>query len=250
MTWLPTYHDMGLVGGVLQPLFIGRPNVLMSPMAFLQKPVRWLQGITRYRVTISGGPNFAYDLCTQKITDEELEGLDLSSWHVAFNGAEPIRPATLEAFSARFAAVGFRAEAFFPCYGMAETTLIVTGSLQERLPIIGRSTARRWTNTASSRRARGREEARLLGRLRTRVARRRGGDRRSREPASGCRTTRWARSGSAAPAWAGYWQKPDATEQRSTPASLAETRCRLPAHRGSGIHRTAENCSSPGGSRI
>lgn len=136
LTWLPTYHDMGLVGGVLKPLFIGRPNVLMSPMAFLQKPVRWLQGISRYRVLISGGPNFAYDLCTDKVTDADLEGLDLSSWNVAFNGAEPIRPSTLEAFTNRFAPAGFRKEAFFPCYGMAETTLIVTGSYTHEPPII------------------------------------------------------------------------------------------------------------------
>ena len=150
LTWLPTYHDMGLVGGVLQPLYIGRPNVLMSPMAFLQKPVRWLRTITKYRATISGGPNFAYDLCTQKITDEEMEGLDLSSWQVAFNGAEPIRPATLSAFCERFAPVGFREQAFFPCYGMAETTLIVTGAYMQNRPPSAVSTARRWTNTASS----------------------------------------------------------------------------------------------------
>lgn len=128
MNWLPTYHDMGLVGGVLNPLFYGRPSVLMSPLSFLQKPVRWLRSITKYRATISGGPNFAYDLCVAKITDEEMEGLDLTHWEVAFNGAEPIRPSTLRKFAERFAQVGFRPEKFFPCYGMAETTLIVTGS--------------------------------------------------------------------------------------------------------------------------
>lgn len=138
VTWLPTYHDMGLVGGVLKPLFYGRPNVLMSPMAFLQKPVRWLRTITKYGAMISGGPNFAYDLCTQKVTDEEMEGLDLSCWQVAFNGAEPIRPATLADFSERFASVGFREEAFFPCYGMAETTLIVTGAYKSEKPTLGR----------------------------------------------------------------------------------------------------------------
>ena len=138
ITWLPTYHDMGLVGGVLKPLFYGRPNVLMSPMAFLQKPVRWLRAMTQYRATISGGPNFAYDLCSQKITDEEMEGLDLSTWQVAFNGAEPIRPATLSAFCDKFAKVGFRREAFFPCYGMAETTLIVTGAYMKEVPKLGR----------------------------------------------------------------------------------------------------------------
>ena len=136
MSWLPTYHDMGLVGGILAPLFYGRPSVLMSPLAFVQQPVRWLRGITRHRVTISGGPNFAYDLCTDKISDDELEGLDLSSWQVAFNGAEPIRPSTLAAFTERFAPVGFRPETFFPCYGMAESTLIVTGSVKQDLPIV------------------------------------------------------------------------------------------------------------------
>ena len=136
MNWLPNYHDMGLVGGLLTPLFWGRPSVLMSPLSFLQKPVRWLQSITRYRGTISGGPNFAYDLCVDKITDEELEGLDLSSWAVAFNGAEPIRPSTLKKFTARFGPAGFRPETFFPCYGMAETTLIITGSAVADPPII------------------------------------------------------------------------------------------------------------------
>lgn len=136
LSWLPTYHDMGLVGGVLMPLFIGRPSVMMSPMSFLQKPARWLRGISKYNVTISGGPNFAYDLCVDKITDEELEGVDLSTWKTAFNGAEPIRPSTLEAFTKRFAAVGFRPETCYQCYGMAETTLIVTGSYQSERPII------------------------------------------------------------------------------------------------------------------
>jgi 8-amino-7-oxononanoate synthase/acyl carrier protein len=138
ITWLPTYHDMGLIGGVLKPLYYGRPNVLMSPMAFLQKPVRWLRAMTQYQATVSGGPNFAYDLCAQKITEREMEGLDLSNWEVAFNGAEPIRPTTLSTFSEKFGKVGFRREAFFPCYGMAETTLIVTGAYMKKLPKLGR----------------------------------------------------------------------------------------------------------------
>lgn len=125
--WLPTYHDMGLVGGVLLPLCIGRPSVLMSPVTFLQKPIRWLRAISKYRATISGGPNFAYDLCVEKITPEQMEGLDLSAWQLAFNGAEPVRAETLENFARKFAAVGFKYEAFYPCYGMAETTLIVSG---------------------------------------------------------------------------------------------------------------------------
>lgn len=136
LTWLPTFHDMGLVGGVLKPVFYGRPNVLMSPMAFLQKPIRWLQGISRYRATISGGPNFAYALCNEKITPAQCEGLDLSSWDVAFNGAEPIRAETLRRFTEKFGPYGFRAETHYPCYGMAETTLIVTGGIKQRPPVV------------------------------------------------------------------------------------------------------------------
>ncbi len=125
--WLPSYHDMGLIGGILQPLYIGRPNVLISPMSFLQKPYRWLSAITRYQVSTSGGPNFAYDLCVRKITPKQRETLDLSSWQVAFNGAEPVRAETLDAFAETFAPCGFRREAFYPCYGLAEATLIVSG---------------------------------------------------------------------------------------------------------------------------
>ena len=133
--WLPSYHDMGLIGGILQPLYVGRPNVFMSPMSFLQRPLRWLRAITKYRGTTSGGPNFAYDLCVRKITDEQIEELDLSTWEVAFNGAEPVRAETIEAFSRRFAPCGFRREAFYPCYGLAEATLIVTGGWAKQPPV-------------------------------------------------------------------------------------------------------------------
>jgi 8-amino-7-oxononanoate synthase/acyl carrier protein len=136
LSWLPAYHDMGLVGGILFAMFFGRPAVLMSPMAFLQKPVRWLRGITKYGVSISGGPNFAYDLCTDKITDDQLAGLNLSKWKVAFNGAEPVRADTLHRFTERFSPYGFRPETHYPCYGMAETTLIVTGSYMGRPKIV------------------------------------------------------------------------------------------------------------------
>jgi 8-amino-7-oxononanoate synthase/acyl carrier protein len=136
LSWLPTYHDMGLVGGVLFTIFYGRPSVVMSPMAFLQKPIRWLRGITKYGASISGGPNFAYELCADKITDDQLAGLDLSSWEVAFNGAEPVRADTLARFTERFGPYGFRREAFLPCYGMAETTLIVTGAYHSQAPLV------------------------------------------------------------------------------------------------------------------
>ena len=127
VSWLPTYHDMGLVGGVLNPVFVGRPSVLMSPVAFLGKPIRWLRAIDKYGSTISGGPNFAFQLCVERIEPADCEGLDLSRWEVAFNGAEPVRADTLAAFSRKFAPFGFNANAHYPCYGMAETTLIVTG---------------------------------------------------------------------------------------------------------------------------
>lgn len=126
--WLPLYHDMGLIGGILQPLYSRIPAVLMSPAHFLQKPLRWLQAISAHGATISGGPNFAYDLCVDRITDDELRQLDLSHWELAFNGAEPIRACTLQRFAKRFAPCGFRPEAFYSCYGLAEATLMVTGS--------------------------------------------------------------------------------------------------------------------------
>ncbi len=134
--WLPLYHDMGLIGGILQPLHMGRSNTLFSPTHFLQKPVRWLQIVSQTRATISGGPNFAYDLCTQKVTPEQKATLDLSQWTLAFNGAEPVRAETIERFSEAFAECGFRREAFYPCYGLAEATLIVTGGFKQAPPDI------------------------------------------------------------------------------------------------------------------
>lgn len=134
--WLPPYHDMGLIGGILQPLFGGFPVVLMSPMAFLQTPIRWLQAISHYRATTSGGPNFAYDLCVQQIKPEERSQLNLSSWDMAFCGAEPIRAQTLKRFADYFAPCGFRYQAFYPCYGLAEATLIVSGSSKQTEPTV------------------------------------------------------------------------------------------------------------------
>ncbi|HEX6288568.1 MAG TPA: amino acid adenylation domain-containing protein, partial [Herpetosiphonaceae bacterium] len=134
--WLPPYHDMGLIGGLIQPLYSGFPVVLLAPVDFLQRPLRWLEAISRFKATTSGGPNFAYDLCVQKISPEERAQLDLSSWSVAFNGAEPVRALTLQRFAEAFAPAGFRPEAFYPCYGLAEATLIVTGGGVESLPVV------------------------------------------------------------------------------------------------------------------
>ncbi|WP_170107892.1 non-ribosomal peptide synthetase [Micromonospora echinospora] len=127
MSWLPPYHDMGLIGGLLQPMFGGFPVWLMSPLDFLRQPLTWLELLSQHRITVSGGPNFAYDLCVSKTTARQRERLDLSAWQVAFNGAEPVRHATMRRFAEAFAPAGFQTEAFLPCYGLAEATLIVTG---------------------------------------------------------------------------------------------------------------------------
>ncbi len=136
ISWLPPYHDMGLIGGILQPIYVGASMMLMSPVTFLQRPYRWLKAISKYQATTSGGPNFAYDLCISQITDEQKATLDLSHWELAFSGAEPIRNETIEQFSKTFAECGFRKEAFYPCYGMAETTLIVSGGEKNTSPVI------------------------------------------------------------------------------------------------------------------
>jgi acyl-CoA synthetase (AMP-forming)/AMP-acid ligase II len=136
VTWLPFYHDMGLIGCILHPLDVGLPVTFLSPVAFLQRPLRWLQAITRTRGTTSGGPPFAYDLCVRKITPEQRASLDLSSWDVAFVSAEPIRPEILERFAATFAPCGFRREAFYPCYGLAEATLLAAGGPKAAPPVM------------------------------------------------------------------------------------------------------------------
>lgn len=134
--WLPLFHDMGLIGNVLQVLYLGASCVLMSPIAFIQKPVRWLQAISHYRATTSGGPNFAYDLLCRHVTPDQIQTLDLSTWQVAFSGAEPVRLETMERFAALFAPAGFRREAFYPCYGMAEATLFIAGGSKAEFPKI------------------------------------------------------------------------------------------------------------------
>jgi acyl-CoA synthetase (AMP-forming)/AMP-acid ligase II len=136
VSWLPVIHDMGLIEGVLGPIFGGYPAFLMAPASFLHRPIRWLRAITRYRASTSGGPNFAYDLCVRKITDAQREELDLSSWRTAYNGAEPIRAETLEAFHARFKDVGFRWRSFYPVYGLAESTLLVSTGGRDYEPVI------------------------------------------------------------------------------------------------------------------
>jgi acyl-CoA synthetase (AMP-forming)/AMP-acid ligase II len=135
VVWLPPYHDMGLIGGVLEPAYVGFPVILMSPFTFLQRPFRWLQAVTKYRATTTGAPNFAYDLCVRRITDEQMAELDLSSVELSFCGAEPIRAEMIERFAKRFAQCGFRSNSFYPCYGLAEATLMVSGGTKLEAPV-------------------------------------------------------------------------------------------------------------------
>jgi len=134
--WLPFYHDMGLIGNVLQAVYVDGPCYLMSPLDLLQRPIRWLEAISRYRAHSSGGPNFAYDLCVNRITDEQKAGLDLSHWELAAIGAEPVSAEVMNRFCRAFEPCGFRREAFYPCYGLAEATLFVSGGDKNAAPII------------------------------------------------------------------------------------------------------------------
>lgn len=141
VSWLPPYHDMGLIGGILLPIYSGAKMTLLSPVSFLQKPLRWLEAIARTRATISVAPDFAYALCVRKIPPEQRVGLDLSNWRIAVVGAEPVRPTTLAEFSAAFAECQFRPEAFQPCYGLAEATLMASSKQPLTFPVIQNFTA-------------------------------------------------------------------------------------------------------------
>lgn len=132
--WAPLFHDQGLIGNVLQPLWLGTTSVLMAPASFVRRPLLWLETITRYRAHTSGGPNFAFDACVARAAGADLSHLDLSSWRVAFNGAEPLRAETLRRFAGTFAAHGLDPGALYPCYGLAEATLLVTASRKGRGP--------------------------------------------------------------------------------------------------------------------
>jgi len=134
--WLPFYHDMGLIGNMLHTVTIGGTCFFMSPYHFMERHVRWLKAVSNYGITHSGGPNFAYERCTEKISDEDLAGVDLITWKVAFNGAEPLRPETLDNFETRFGAWGFLKAAFYPCYGLAEATLLVAGRKLDAEPYV------------------------------------------------------------------------------------------------------------------
>jgi acyl-CoA synthetase (AMP-forming)/AMP-acid ligase II len=134
VTWLPLSHDMGLIGPVFHPHYLGLDTVFLTPESFLLKPVRWLRAISRYRGTVTGAPNFAYDLCVDRTTFDELEDLDLSSWEIALNGAEPVRPGTVERFISAFEPVGFRRSTMVPAFGLAECTCMTTSATRPERP--------------------------------------------------------------------------------------------------------------------
>jgi acyl-CoA synthetase (AMP-forming)/AMP-acid ligase II len=137
-SWLPLYHDMGL-GSVIQAFHLGTAMYLLPPLVFLQRPVAWLRAISRYRVTSSGGPSFGYDYCVKRIQPIERHGLDLSTWEIAFNGAEPVRASVLDSFAEAFAEQGFRRRAFYPCFGLAESVVFVTGGVKLEPPVVFRA---------------------------------------------------------------------------------------------------------------
>ncbi|MCW8096121.1 type I polyketide synthase [Streptomyces tauricus] len=137
VSWLPPYHDMGLIGGILTPLYGGFPAHLMSAMSFVRQPLLWLETLSRTRASTSVAPNFGFEHCVRRITDEQRDGLDLSHWRLALNGAEPVRADTLDQFTERFAACGFERRALLPCYGLAEATLMVTGVGAHEPPPVG-----------------------------------------------------------------------------------------------------------------
>ncbi|MBV9790690.1 MAG: AMP-binding protein, partial [Chloroflexi bacterium] len=220
VSWLPPYHDMGLIAGIMLPIYANMPTTLMSPAAFLQRPLRWLEAISRVRATHSGGPNFAYELCVERSTPEQRANLDLSSWTLGLNGAEPIRRETLDRFSEAFAPVGFRREVFYPAYGLAEASLIVAGGARAALPIVGAFDSQALENNRVV--AGSDATARVLVGCGTQL---RGQEFRIVDPETSreCQPDQigeiWVRGPSVAQ---GYWNRPEATEQ-TFHAYIAET---------------------------
>jgi acyl-CoA synthetase (AMP-forming)/AMP-acid ligase II/acyl carrier protein len=215
LSWLPLYHDLGLIGSVILPLYVGCPVILMAPTAFLQRPMRWLEAISRFKATASGGPNFAYELCLRRSTPAERANLDLRSWRVAVNGAEPVRAETIQQFSAAFAGSGFSPASFYASYGMAESTLLVTaagGSPPVIAAFAGAELARNHVAAVAATTTGG-ESRELVGCGATVLDQRvMIVDPQSLRACAGDQVGEiWVSGGSVA---AGYWQKPELTRER------------------------------------
>ncbi|HTY32522.1 SDR family NAD(P)-dependent oxidoreductase [Mycobacterium sp.] len=220
--WLPPYHDMGLIGGILETLYVGGTSALMPPGAFIKRPMRWLEAMSRHQAVITAAPNFSYDLCVELSTPEERASLDLSNWSIAMCGAEPVRPATLQGFADAFAPAGFRPEAFYPVYGLAEATLLVSGGSDAPAPVVRHIDRvalreRRVAEVAPENRS----AATLVG-----CGRPQGGQRvvivdpETRRPSEADEVGEiWVAGPSVAQ---GYWQKPEETEAAFS-AHLADT---------------------------
>ena len=222
LSWLPLFHDMGLIGGLLHPLYVGMKAVLMAPQHFIERPERWLRAIDARRATISGGPDFAYRLCAERIRGE-LEGLDLGSWRLAFSGAEPVRSDTLEAFSARFAGASFDPSAFYPCYGLAEATLFVTGGRA------GGGASTQELDPGELARGRGTPSAGGLALVGCGWARPEAGlssSSRIRSPAPRSRTASWGDPGGRRERRPGYYRNPEATARAFVRRVIAPTSAR------------------------
>ncbi len=218
VTWMPYFHDYGLVEGILAPIYNGTPCYLMSPMAFIKQPLRWLQAISRYRATHSQAPNFAYAYCLRRIAPEERGTLDLSSWEAAGNAAEPINPEVIDQFSEAFASCGFRRQAFAPAYGLAEATLLVTTSRKGMEPVFYRHSAEALAQNRVIESATGQRwvsSGRLLGNTQVAIV--------HPETLRRCAPDEvgeiWVASAGVA---RGYWQRPEVSEE-TFGARLADT---------------------------
>ncbi|HFC11943.1 MAG TPA: amino acid adenylation domain-containing protein [Anaerolineae bacterium] len=218
-SWLPPYHDMGLIGGILQPIYCDGYTVLMSPLDFLKRPARWLENISRYQVTVAGGPNFAYDWCVDRVSEQDRAGLDLCSWTLTFNGAEPVRTETMRRFADTYRSHGFQHKAFYPCYGLAEGTLIISGGERDSEPVVTRISAEALENNIAQP-ATGKGSRELVSSGRALL------DQTicivqpdSRQPlADGAIGEIWAEGGSISK---GYWKKPTVTAETLN-ATLAD----------------------------